>query len=278
MKYVVYSPLTPLPHRAYHVKMEINFRSDFDDIKGAMSSIQRQAIPIAAARALNRVRDTLKTQFGQDISPLVGMPQGTVKGALRATNATTTNLEVVITATTKTPNMIRQMTGAQRQFASNFWRGRGRGGKRGNTGGNSIIRTARIANAIRRGVVSVYSKTWQPSISGNRGYQKVFSAPTGGGAGSAFKEAIFKRTGTKIVPTKGKYAGRVIKRGPRKGQPLKREKLRTVFGESVQFSFQRPAVLDHASAKARERWDIEIVAQINYQLSLMGLTSTLARV
>ena len=257
--------------------MNVSFRSDFDDMNSALSGMQRQAIPIAAARALNRVRDTLKTQFGSDISPLVGLPQGTVKGAIRATNATTTNLQVVIIATTKTPNMIRQMTGAQRRFASNFWRGRGRGGKRGNTGGNSIIRTARIANSVRRGVVSVYSKTWRPSISGSRGYKKVFSAPTGGGAGAAFKEAIFKRTGTKVVPVKGNYAGRMIKRGPRKGQPLKREKMRAVFGESVEFTFHRPAIIAHAEAKARERWDIEIVAQMNYQLSQMGLTARVSR-
>jgi hypothetical protein len=44
---------------------------------------------------------------------------------------------------------------------------------------------------------------------------------------------VFVRTGPYVVPGKGRYAGRIARRGPRKGQPILRQQIKEVFGPTV---------------------------------------------
>ena len=50
---------------------------------------------------------------------------------------------------------------------------------------------------------------------------------------------VFKRTGHKEVPEKGSYANRRVKRGPNKGEMLKRETIESQVGPSIPSMFKR---------------------------------------
>lgn len=50
---------------------------------------------------------------------------------------------------------------------------------------------------------------------------------------------VFKRTDNNTVPEKGSYAGRVVTRGPNRGQKLKRETIESQVGPSIPSMFKR---------------------------------------
>jgi len=53
------------------------------------------------------------------------------------------------------------------------------------------------------------------------------------------KVAMSRQKGVaKVVPTKGSYAGRLLKAGPRKGQPIKRQPLKPIFGPAIKAEFE----------------------------------------
>jgi hypothetical protein len=81
---------------------------------------------------------------------------------------------------------------------------------------------------------------------------------------------VFERVkgAAKVVPHNGRYDGRRIKRGPRKGQFLLRQPIKEAFGPSVLKAFElAPGLADEAlrdiSAKLEER----LVSKVEWQLA-----------
>jgi len=84
------------------------------------------------------------------------------------------------------------------------------------------------ARQMKKGVSA---RVWER----RRVYKGTFIVQRRGGK----KDTVFKRVhgAKKVRPTKGRYAGKVIKRGPRKGQPVLRQPIAPVFGTSLRRAF-----------------------------------------
>lgn len=81
---------------------------------------------------------------------------------------------------------------------------------------------------------------------------------------------IFERAkgANKIRPTKGTYAGRIIKRGPNKGKPLLRQPIIEAFGISVVRAFDLdPALQDRAMANIADKFQERLASKVQWQLS-----------
>jgi hypothetical protein len=95
-------------------------------------------------------------------------------------------------------------------------------------------------------------------------FKHMFRATVGAGHAGIFEDQINK---PKHVAPIGRYAGRVIKRGPRKGQPLLRRPIREAYGPSVLTAFEKTPevpqeVVDQIGAKFQERLDSKIAWQL----------------
>jgi hypothetical protein len=81
---------------------------------------------------------------------------------------------------------------------------------------------------------------------------------------------IFERAkgANKIRPTKGTYAGRIIKRGPNKGKPLLRQPIIEAFGISVVRAFDLdPALQDRALVNIADKFQERLASKVQWQLS-----------
>lgn len=81
---------------------------------------------------------------------------------------------------------------------------------------------------------------------------------------------IFERAkgANKIRPTKGTYAGRIIKRGPNKGKPLLRQPIIESFGISVVRAFDLdPELQDRALANIADKFQERLASKVQWQLS-----------
>lgn len=73
----------------------------------------------------------------------------------------------------------------------------------------------------------------------------------------------------KVAPRSGSYAGRTIKRGPRKGQLLTRTPIKELFGLPVIDVFDKsPGFLDAAAEKLQQKFDDILQQKIQWQLDL----------
>lgn len=111
------------------------------------------------------------------------------------------------------------------------------------------------AKQLKRGVSA---KVWEK----RKVYKGTFLVKNG-------KGTVFKRVSgaEKVKPSKGAYAGRRIKRGPRKGQAILRQPIAPVFGTSLRREFVKPsrqakAPIDIVSALAYPRFEKEFDRQI----------------
>lgn len=206
--------------------------------------MQKDLLPRAVARAINRAVDTVRFEMTQKIAAITGLGQTGERGvraALPVRGANAGNLSAVINARPRAANLIRQMTPAQVAFAKKFWKG------------------TNTKAATRKRVVSVNANAWGPT----RAYQRLFTAPTGAKKAGLLGQAVFKRTSVFTSPTKGKYAGRRIKRGPRKGQLLKRERIKAAHGETVPHAVLRDEVLIPAQETFYRRFNEDLPAQLS---------------
>jgi hypothetical protein len=81
-------------------------------------------------------------------------------------------------------------------------------------------------------------------------------------------KVVFKREGSKRAMAKGRYAGRKIVRGPRAGQPVLRQPLKSQYGPSVAETFQKtPGVEQQTLATIEETKTKNLEQQVRYQLS-----------
>lgn len=81
---------------------------------------------------------------------------------------------------------------------------------------------------------------------------------------------VFKRTKSKVVPSKGTYKGRVVKRGPRKGKQLLRAEIERKFGPSVPQMIGNQENVEKINQSAYVTYEKNINHDINRLLSKMG--------
>lgn len=78
---------------------------------------------------------------------------------------------------------------------------------------------------------------------------------------------IFAREGSKVVPTKGRYAGRLIKIGPRAGQPMLRQPIKKLYGPSPRKAFEAaPAIAEEVIKEIGDDLDRQIWSQVDRRL------------
>lgn len=118
------------------------------------------------------------------------------------------------------------------------------------------------ANQTKRGVSVKVLKA------GKRGIVKgAFKAMMPNGV-----EDVVKRTAEKVVPRQGRYKGRTIKRGARKGQYLKREKLRALFSVDVAQMFNTKRVNKIIRQRMMERYSHNLRRDIAYHSAKFNAT------
>lgn len=100
---------------------------------------------------------------------------------------------------------------------------------------------------------------------GRQYFRHGFKATVIGGLGGSHTGAFTRVKGRpKAVPMKGRYAGRRIKRGPRKGQLIKRQPIKEMFGISVAGVLtDTEGMLDRAVERAADTLQKRLLSQVD---------------
>lgn len=102
----------------------------------------------------------------------------------------------------------------------------------------------------------------------NQTFKHAFVGATEVGHGGTKHKAVFESFGPKIAMQKGRYAGAVIKRGPRKGQPILRRQIKELFAPSILTQwFSGPELEQQEYEKAMEEFPRILASQVQYVLS-----------
>jgi len=104
----------------------------------------------------------------------------------------------------------------------------------------------------------------------DRGWEtipKAFKAGLPYGREGKSRMAILRRFGEKVVPKRGRYAGRIVTRGPRKGEPLMRQPLRELGGPSVLAAWQNaPGLADKELKDIDARLSKRLASKVEWLL------------
>jgi hypothetical protein len=96
-------------------------------------------------------------------------------------------------------------------------------------------------------------------------FRHQFRATMLSGHGGIFQRAM---GAGKRVPLHGRYAGRQIKRGPRKGQQILRQPIREAFGPAALTAFERtPEIPEVIVTKMGEKFQERLASKIEWQLA-----------
>lgn len=87
--------------------MQINIKSDVAAARRRLTRTQREVLPKATARALNRTGDFANTRSVRDLAKATGLKQKDVRAALIRTRATWNRLTYLIASIGKALNLIR---------------------------------------------------------------------------------------------------------------------------------------------------------------------------
>ena len=99
-------------------------------------------------------------------------------------------------------------------------------------------------------------------------FKHAFVGATEVGHGGVAHKAVFESFGPKIQMAKGRYAGAVIKRGPRKGQPILRRQIKELFAPSILTQwYSDPALEQREYEKAMADFPTILASQVQYVLS-----------
>lgn len=86
---------------------------------------------------------------------------------------------------------------------------------------------------------------------------------------NAAKAFVFARvmSAAKVVPKHGRYAGRILKRGPNKGKLMMRQPIRETFGVSVLKALEsRPELIDQVAADTEEKFASRLRSKLDWLL------------
>lgn len=183
-------------------------RSDLEPIFHGMSRDVNKFVPRAIVLGLNKTGMKVRTTMIKEIMGQSSAKAGTVRG----TKTSSRGIDIHKASTRTFTATIRVY---ERRGAPNLY------GFQGVRKGRKMINgKARLGSGVR---ATVFGKSHT--------YKGTFVAPA---PVTGNPKLVWIRTGReKIVPKQGKYAGKRIKRGPRKGQYIKREPLRPVWGPAL---------------------------------------------
>jgi hypothetical protein len=121
------------------------------------------------------------------------------------------------------------------------------------------------ARYTKRGGAAVQYMTGDPVLN----FKHVFRARMpGGGHVGAFERRVKL---PKVAPTKGRYAGKVYKRGPNKGKLILRQQIKEKYGPPVVETFKRkPDVANQALADLAEIFNDTLDRKIKWLLDTAG--------
>lgn len=99
-------------------------------------------------------------------------------------------------------------------------------------------------------------------------FRHAFVGATEVGHAGTKHKAVFESFGPKIPMLKGRYAGRMIKVGPRKGQPLLRRQIHELFAPSILTQwYSEPGMEEREYEKAMQDFPRILDSQVQYVLS-----------
>jgi len=180
----------------------------------------------ATYHALNRTVDFTYTQIGKLVPKSYAIKKNDVLSTLKKNKPSSSSLEASVTSTG------RRLSFAHFPFTP---------------------------KTPRRQTVMVQIKRSKGKIASKKG----FVAPTGAKDPDKIPFNVFKRIGKIVVPEKGRYAGKVYKRGPKKGQPYRREMIAPIRTLSVPQMITNEKVGEQvqqlAQDKLEERLNHEII-------------------
>jgi hypothetical protein len=105
--------------------MQYDVRCDIAQATKFLTDLQRQVIPAAVARALDRTISNAKTAAVQTIVAETGLPAKLVRDRLTIRGANRNRLEAILTANPAAPNLARfQARQTKRGVSANAWRKR----------------------------------------------------------------------------------------------------------------------------------------------------------
>lgn len=94
-------------------------------------------------------------------------------------------------------------------------------------------------------------------------FRHGFEAPVGPG-----HQALLIRRGPKRVPTKGRYAGRTVTRGPRKGQPVLRQAVTDILAAPVVGVYEQfPQLLDVVVSDTGRKFHDRLLSKVEWMLA-----------
>ncbi len=118
-----------------------------------------------------------------------------------------------------------------------------------------------VAQLLRSGGAQMFKHMFQATM------------PKGSAAQKRGHKGIFSRVlnQPKYPPQRGAYAGRTIQRGPRKGQPLKRQAIKEQFGPALVSVLERDGTLSQEITQEIDRVLAERLAnKLQWQLEKRG--------
>lgn len=210
--------------------MEVSVKSNVKLVSKSLKNYEKKQLPPAVSRALNRTLRGTVTDTKRLIAKEINLTQADIAKEI-----------YVKKATGKTGNAYKATMvvrgGYKRNLAS--FKGTSKAGK------------------------GLAGKIWKKRTKYPGAFLWVRKIGSGGVAETAF---IRVKGAKKVVPNKGSYAGRKIKRGPRKGQALKRQPIKPIYGDSVVNIFVREgrggSVRKALLKTIPARFDVELGRQI----------------
>lgn len=123
----------------------------------------------------------------------------------------------------------------------------------------------RYPNLVRFGARMTKRGVSAKPMNNRRVYKGAFIVGMRNADAEEYK-VVFVRFGKKVVPTKGAYVGKKIKRGPRAGQPILRQQLRPMWGPALRILFAKPEVRKPMIEVGREFFRVEFRRQMSLEL------------
>jgi hypothetical protein len=178
--------------------------------------------------------------------------------------------KVLVAALNKT--VVQGSTAASREIREEY-----------NIKASTLSRYLSVERASIKAGRYVASLVAETSRSGQRGLRLSLFSPTKRTGGVSVKvrradmpngvtDVVSRSTSSRsplpnVVPKKGRYAGRVVKRGPNKGQRLKRQSLRVLYTLEISRMFNKKTVKERIKSVMLAKFPENYKAQANFYLS-----------
>lgn len=188
--------------------MNVSIESDLKRLRRGLRDLEKQAVPKATVRTLNRVANSTKTASARHIAPQIGSRQAAVKRRIETRKSTFKRLWAVLVASDRPLKLIEFVVGSKKPTQQP-------GGKRG----------------------LVKAKAWGKT----RTYRNAFIAPQKSGSS---KTAVYMRKSGKRLPLKQLFGPGIMQLfKQRENQAIMEktvfEKLANEFSRNLEYYIKR---------------------------------------